>query len=102
MLDRRQALGALTLGGAGLASGTDAAITSPFANGRREMTSAFPGKGEMILQQPPMDAAKWAGIVRKMREVYGAPVPAGRDASLAVALAGIRPASGAGGSAPSN
>jgi hypothetical protein len=34
MLDRRQALGALTLGGAGLASGTDAAITSPFANGR--------------------------------------------------------------------
>ena len=51
MLDRRQALGALTLGGAGLAGGAYAAITLPFANGRREMTSAFPGKGEMILQR---------------------------------------------------
>ena len=57
---------------------------------------------EMILQQPPMDAAKWAGIVKKMREVYRAPVPAGEDTALAAALASLRPAPGAGDLPPAN
>lgn len=51
-LTRRDTLTLLGLGGTGLATGALAAtVELPFANGARETTTAFPGKGEMILQR---------------------------------------------------
>jgi DMSO/TMAO reductase YedYZ molybdopterin-dependent catalytic subunit len=51
-ISRRNTLALLGLGGTGLASGAFAAgIELPFANGTRETTTAFPGKGELILQR---------------------------------------------------
>lgn len=41
---------------------------------------------EMIQQQPPMDAMKWAATVKKMREAYKATYPASDDARLVQAL----------------
>ena len=42
---------------------------------------------DMITTQPKMPAEKWAGIVKKMREVYGAPIAPAEDAQFARALA---------------
>lgn len=40
----------------------------------------------MVLLQPRMDAAGWAGSVKKMREIYKAPVEDGDAAKLPAAL----------------
>jgi len=45
---------------------------------------------EMILQQPPMDAAKWQATVTKMREVYKAQIAPDEDKALVRALVSLQ------------
>lgn len=44
----------------------------------------------MVLYQPRMDAAHWAESVKKMREVYKAPIQEADAARLAEALARVQ------------
>lgn len=45
---------------------------------------------DMITAQPRMPAEKWAATVKKMREVYHAPVLPTEDAAIAAELAGLQ------------
>ncbi|HEX8421650.1 MAG TPA: hypothetical protein VF638_16705 [Sphingomonas sp.] len=45
---------------------------------------------EMIANQPPLGADKWAATVKKMREVYHAPIDAAEDAALVAALVAMQ------------
>ena len=45
---------------------------------------------DMITAQPKMPAEKWAATVKKMREVYHAPVAPGDDAAIAAELARLQ------------
>jgi hypothetical protein len=46
--------------------------------------------GEMIANQPPLRPDQWSAIVKKMREVYHAELPAVDDPALVAALAAMR------------
>jgi cytochrome c5 len=43
----------------------------------------------MVMRQPPLAEAQWLDEVRKMREIFRAPIPAENDATLARYLAHI-------------
>lgn len=45
---------------------------------------------EMVLYQPRMDAARWAETVKKMRDVYKAPIEDADAAKLPEALARLQ------------
>ena len=45
---------------------------------------------EMALTQPDLTTEQWAATVRKMREVYKAPIAEGDVPRIAAALAGLR------------
>ena len=45
---------------------------------------------DMITTQPKMSAEKWAATVKKMREVYHAPIAPAEDAQLARTLAQLQ------------
>jgi cytochrome c5 len=44
----------------------------------------------MVLRQPPLTQAEWAGEINKMRNSYGAPLPADQVEVLAKYLRGIQ------------
>jgi hypothetical protein len=43
----------------------------------------------MVLRQPPLTEAEWLAEVRKMRTLWGAPIPADQDQPLAQYLARV-------------
>jgi cytochrome c5 len=45
---------------------------------------------EMVLYQPSLSAAQWASVVKKMREVYKAPIAEEDDADIVAALVALR------------
>ena len=46
--------------------------------------------GEMIANQPALSADQWAATVKKMRDVYHAPLEPADDAAVVAALTGMR------------
>lgn len=45
---------------------------------------------EMVLYQPSLSSTQWAAVVRKMREVYKAPIAEEDDADIVSALVALR------------
>ena len=105
-------IAALMVAGCGQTPGADAPLPTDFALNSTSIT--LPGEpaslpesaalvsvtctachsGEMILAQPPLDAAKWQAVIDKMRGAFKASIDPADDAKLVAELIALQAADG--------